>query len=122
MNDPSIASFIGVRISDTNNSLADITGISITNGIYTPSTFGNLLEGFGASNLTFDANNIYINLNTSMWHDFMPVPGQMGDTFRDKISLQVEFQAAPVPEPESYAMFIVGLGLMTVMIRRRNRI
>ena len=120
MNNPAIAPFNGFRISDTGNQLADILGVSIANTAYTPSTFGNLIAGFGPSNLTFDANNIYVNLNTSMWHDLVPVPGQMGDTFRDKISLAVNFQAAPIPEPETYAMFLAGLGLMGAIARRRK--
>ena len=94
--------------------------VSIANTAYTPSTFGNLIAGFGPSNLTFDANNIYVNLNTSMWHDLAPVPGQMGDTFRDKISVTVDFHAAPIPEPETYAMLLAGLGLMGAVVRRRK--
>lgn len=120
MNNPAIAPFNGFRISDTSNQLPDILGVSITNTSYTPSTYGNLIAGFGPSNLTFDANNIYVNLNTSMWHDLAPVPGQMGDTFRDKISVTVDFQAAPIPEPETYAMLLAGLGLMGAVVRRRK--
>jgi hypothetical protein len=55
-----------------------------------------------------------------MWHDLVPVSGQMGDTFRDKISLAVNFQAAPIPKPETYAMFLAGLGLMGAIARRRE--
>lgn len=120
MNNPAIAPFIGFRISDTGDQLADILGVSITNTAYTPSTYGNLIEGFGASNLTFDADNIYINLNTSMWHDFDPAPGQMGDKFRDTIALDVNFQTSPIPEPEAYAMLLAGLGLLATMSRRRR--
>ncbi|MEO8767301.1 MAG: PEP-CTERM sorting domain-containing protein [Nitrosospira sp.] len=120
MNTSSIAPFIGFHISDTQNQLSDILGVSIANTAYIPATLGNLIDGFGPANLTFDADNIYINLNESMWHDLMPVPGQMGDAFRDKISLAVNFQAAPIPEPETYAMLLAGLGLMGTVIRRRK--
>lgn len=110
--------FIGFRISDTSNQLADITAVSITNTAYTPSTYGNLVEGFTPSDVTFDANNIYVNLSTSMWHS-TPM-ASMGDPFRDKIALAVDFQTAPIPEPETYAMLLAGLGLISVMIRRRG--
>ncbi len=109
--------FIGFKLTDTDNRLADIIGVSITNTAYTPSTYGNLIEGFTPSDVTFDANNIYVNLSTSMWHS-MPM-ASMGDPYRDKIALAVNFQAAPIPEPETYAMLLAGLGLMGTMIRRR---
>ncbi|SFW16222.1 PEP-CTERM sorting domain-containing protein [Nitrosovibrio sp. Nv17] len=120
MNDPSIAPFIGIRISDTNGQLADITGVSIANSTYVPSTYGNLIEGFGPSNLAFDADNVYINLNTSMWHNFEPEPGKMGDRYRDRIALEVSFQAAPIPEPETWAMLLAGLGLLGGLGRRTS--
>ena len=110
--------FIGFRISDTGNQLGDITGVSITNTAYTPSAYGNLVEGFTPSDVTFDANNIYVNLSTSMWHG-TPM-ASMGDPFRDRIALAVEFQAAPIPEPKTYAMLLAGLGLIGVMVRRRG--
>jgi len=31
------------------------------------------------------------------------------------------FLAAPVPEPETYAMMLAGLGLMGAIVRRRKR-
>lgn len=112
--------FIGFKITDTGNQLADILGASVTNTAYTPSTYGNLVEGFMPSQVTFDANNIYVNLNTAMWHA-APM-ASMGDPFRDQIALSVNFQAAPpIPEPETYAMLLAGLGLMGAIVRRRQR-
>lgn len=110
--------FIGFRISDTGNQLGDITGVSITNTAYTPSAYGNLVEGLTPSDVTFDADNIYVNLSTSMWHG-TPM-ASMGDPFRDRIALAVEFQAAPIPEPGTYAMLLAGLGLISAMVRRRG--
>jgi hypothetical protein len=110
--------FIGFKISDTGNHLADILGASVTNAAYVPLTYGNLVEGFTPSQVSFDANNIYINLNTAMWHE-APM-ASMGDPYRDKIALSVDFAAAPVPEPETYAMLLAGLGLMGAMVRRRS--
>lgn len=112
--------FIGFKITDTGNQLADILGASVTNTTYTPSTYGNLIEGFMPSQVTFDANTIYVNLNTAMWHA-APM-ASMGDPLRDHIALSVNFQAAPpIPEPETYAMLLAGLGLMGAVVRRRQR-
>jgi hypothetical protein len=35
--------------------------------------------------------------------------------------LRIEFTATPVPEPETYAMLLAGLGLMAWLYRRRQR-
>jgi hypothetical protein len=110
--------FIGFKISDTGNHLADILGASVTNTTYVPLTYGNLVEGFTPSQVSFDADNIYINLGTAMWHE-APM-ASMGDPYRDKIALSVDFAAAPVPEPETYAMLLAGLGLMGALVRRRS--
>ncbi len=110
--------FIGFKISDTGGHLSDILGVSVTNTAYTDQTYGNLVEGFNPAQVTFDANNIYVDLDTAMWHS-APMPG-MGDPFRDTIALSVNFQAAPVPEPETYAMLLAGLGLMGAVVRRRR--
>jgi hypothetical protein len=110
--------FIGFKISDTGNHLPDVIGASVTNTAYVPLTYGNLIEGFTPSQVSFDANNIYINLNTAMWHE-APM-ASMGDPYRDRIALSVDFAAAPIPEPETYAMLLAGLGLMGAMVRRRG--
>ena len=111
--------FTGFKISDTGGHFADILGASVTNTTYTPSTYGNLLEGFTPAQITFDADNLYINLSTSMWHA-APM-ASMGDPYRDQINLSVNFQsAAPIPEPETYAMLLAGLGLMGAVVRRRQ--
>jgi hypothetical protein len=112
-------SFIGFKISDMGNQLTDILGVSVINTTYVPNTYGNLVEGFNPSQVTFDANNIYVNLNTAMWHE-TPM-ASMGDPFRDKIALSVNLaNLAPIPEPETYAMLLAGLGLMTGIVRRRR--
>lgn len=112
--------FIGFKISDTGNHLANILGASVTNTAYTPSVYGNLVEGFDpATKLTFDADNIFVNMNTAMWHE-TPM-ASMGDPYRDLIAISVNFQsAAPIPEPETYAMLLAGLSLMGSIIRRRQ--
>lgn len=43
-----------------------------------------------------------------------------GDADYDDFVVGVRFVAAPVPEPETYAMMIAGLGLFGVSLRRRK--
>lgn len=43
-----------------------------------------------------------------------------GDADYDDFVVGINFVAAPVPEPETYAMMLVGLGLLGVSLRRRK--
>jgi hypothetical protein len=43
-----------------------------------------------------------------------------GDADYDDFVVGVRFVAAPVPEPETYAMMLAGLGLLGVSVRRRK--
>ena len=124
-NDAIQTPFRGFRISDTGNQLADILNVAVTNPAYKegdPLTPGYLIERFDPlSKVTFDANNIYVNLNNSMWHNDLPDPAHLyHNKFADKIALSVTFQAAPIPEPEIYAMLLSGLGLIGAIARRRR--
>lgn len=46
--------------------------------------------------------------------------GSVGTMSGVPFSQVITLAAAPVPEPESYAMFLAGLGLMSVIARRRK--
>ena len=41
-------------------------------------------------------------------------------TSQSNLSITTSLNLAPIPEPEAYAMFMVGLGLMGLMVRRRK--
>jgi hypothetical protein len=86
--------FNGFRITDINGTIADFTSF----------TFGSNTSLSGAPVLTWDANNLWANFSGLTF-----VPGQF--------ELVV---TAAVPEPETYAMLLVGLGLIGFMARRRN--
>jgi len=66
-------------------------------------TPGYLIERFDPlSKVTFDANNIYVNLNNSMWHTDLTDPAHLyHNKFADKIALSVS-RAHPA-SPEEYA-------------------
>lgn len=51
---------------------------------------------------------------------FSPV-GQGGYAFVEKKNIELGFVLTPIPEPESYAMLLAGLGLMGFVARRRSQ-
>ena len=44
-----------------------------------------------------------------------------GYAFIEKKNVELSFVLTPVPEPESYAMFLTGLGLLGAVARRRSK-
>lgn len=110
---------LGFRIVDSSNSIAAIDGAVVTNGTYVPNVQGNLLEGFDpATALTFDADHVYVNLNSSMYHHHA-MPG-MGDPVRDAVGLHLSLhEVAAVPEASTWAQ--MGLGLLAVGAIARRR-
>ena len=91
------ATFNGFRITDFFNTIDDFTAASV-NAITD-------MAGFGAGNVTFDANNIYVN-----WQ---------GLSFDSGRVVSIDLAGAHVPEPAALsllALSLLGLGLM----RRRH--
>ena len=74
-------------------------GFVTANGGTTSSAFSALKDGM-------DAGKAYFNLHTTAYP---------GGEIR-------AFLAAPVPEPETYAMMLAGIGMLGWMARRRQRI
>ena len=54
-------------------------------------------------------------------HYYLYVSGITNGTLGGLYNGAITVSAPPVPEPESYAMFLAGLGLMGVIVRRRMR-
>lgn len=111
---------LGFRIVDSSNSIAAIEGAAVTNATYVPNVQGNLLEGFDPTTaLTFDADHVYVNLNSSMYHHHA-MPG-MGDPVRDAIGLHLSLhETAAVPEASTWAQMGLGLLAMGAVVRRRQ--
>lgn len=86
--------FNGLRISDTQGVLADFTSVSL-NGASTQT-------GFAGGALTFDADNIYINL------------AGMNVVLGRTLLFDVNPLSGPVGTPEPGTLVMVGLGIAAI--------
>jgi hypothetical protein len=92
-------SFNGVHYFDALGTIADFTSVTL-NGLTN-------LVGLSQANITFDANNIWID-----WQNLS------FDT-NTLVSIDIEGASANVPESSSLLLLVIGL-MMTVVIRRRR--
>ena len=83
----------------------------------------------GSLNVPGDSANNRFWLSTDP-HGFLVLDGLDIDSDRVRVSLssspwtfvdEVNFYAAPVPEPETYTMMLAGLGILGAVARRRRR-
>jgi hypothetical protein len=100
-----------VRWGGTNNLVTKFYTGSMTANSDTPipTSDGNYIsfvEGGGTNNLTVHMTDLF---------------GQASNFNGSEGNIMFSAQLAPVPEPESYAMLLAGLGLMAVVARRRSK-
>ena len=94
-----------------------LTRVETTNNVssnYRSGYFGSTASVPAGSFNSFSVNNFTLTLNAS------------GGTFsaiaaQPQNELKVSFFATPVPEPETYAMMLVGIGLIASIVRRRKQ-
>jgi hypothetical protein len=91
-----------------------VTGVSYAN-LTGGSTFDSFAEVWG-TNYTFNVNG---NNTLSALTFTVKLAPDTGATFDSNTSYSMSVTA--VPEPESYAMLLAGLGLVGTMIRRRSK-
>ena len=91
----------------------DITGLTVEvwRGIHPES--GTLFASFSGENAT----NVIGDLTPGQYH--LDISGNLGSS-SDTGQYSVELQALPVPEPETYAMLLAGLGLVGFYTHRRK--
>ena len=92
-------SFVGARVNDVLGQINPFTSFTIN-----PSTTA---LGFNQSRLSFDSDNLFINF--------------AGFSYTAGTQLVLDITAtAPVPEPETHALMLLGLGAVGWAARRRN--
>jgi hypothetical protein len=95
------ATFNGFRFFDALGTIAPIVGVSV-NGATN-------LAGFDMSRVSFDANNIYINLQSLF----------AGGAHL--VRLDVQFGSTAVPEPSTILFLGPGLAVIAILARRRRQ-
>ena len=87
-----------------------------------------IINNFGVRPFTIISGNLYFNPTTNnftlYWNANDPVFGAIGwTTMKAAPFLGASGGTiAPVPEPETYAMLLAGLGLVGVAVSQRNRL
>lgn len=89
----------------TNGNLLSFSGAPAITGVSFNGA-SSVISGFSLANITFNSSNIAV--------DWQNITFNQGD----KVILDINVTA--VPEPETYAMLLAGLGLMSVVARRRR--
>ena len=100
----------GIRPSATTPGMVDnyyVGTITITGGtgLFSNATGSGVYRAIDYGVMNFDANGHFVSFNPS---------GQWS------IEQKVTINTSPVPEPETYGMMLMGLGLMSFLVRRRK--
>ena len=91
----------------------ELTGLKLYSGAVGSGT----LIGTGTGSVTsFSISNVI----TSAGNYYLEVSGKAGGLSGGLYSGSIGSTVSPVPEPETYAMLLAGLGLMSAIARRRN--
>lgn len=102
----------GLPLGSTGGSLDRLETVSFTNG--SSGYYGSTTTVPAGSFSSFAVSNFVLNLSAS------------GGTFASILAqpqneLKISFFATPVPEPETYAMLLAGLGLIAGIMKRAKK-
>jgi len=71
--------------------------------------------------INYGLGNVSYTLGAAVTADGFRITGVNGDNLYAVSEFQANGTAAPVPEPESWAMLAAGFGLLGLMVRRRKQ-
>jgi hypothetical protein len=100
---PTFTGFPAGVTSGTYDHTFDMTDPSSYNSAFITDHGGNASGAFNALLAGLNSGNAYANIHSEMFP-----------------AGEIRGFLAPVPEPETYAMLLAGLGLVSLMARRRN--
>ncbi len=105
-----------LTIQQPTNPPGDIVGGLAVTGL--PGTIS--LAGVTVSDFKFSVTGDGATFTNDTWRNPDPT-GWFGDNSRTSVlTLTADFTAAPVPEPETYALMLAGLGVLGFVARRRK--
>lgn len=113
----------GLISTSVSNNILDITHVSggwvdLYAGTYGDLMADTLVGGYGFDGTTGDAANVFTELTTGNY--YYKVTGVADGQFGGFYTIS-SYAIAPVPEPETYALLLLGLGA-TVIARRRKAV
>ena len=91
-------SFVGARLNDVLGQIESFSSFTVNSS--------STALGFAQSRLSFDQNNLFINF--------------AGYSYKSGTQLVFDIAAEPVPEPETHALMLLGLGAVGWAARRRS--
>ena len=109
--------FNGLIVSDLDDSSGNpLQGVTVSTNL---AGWDSSRLSFGGNFVRFDWKGLTTNSDLYEWNGVDNVLTKPATYFN--ATLDFGGPAAPIPEPETYAMMLAGLGLLGVMIRRRKQ-